>query len=122
MGKLKQKFTTPLLQLYDINKNFVCNLTNRTLRNSAYSIKKKMPTNDVKTLTDGMLIEIKIPVAGCSSKYSSLIVSVSLLSATTEFLLLADSLLEENIAQPTATTAMTANAAMPITFQFFFAV
>ena len=51
MGKLKQKFATPLLQLYDINKNFVCNLTNRTLKNSAYSIKKKMPTNDVKTLT-----------------------------------------------------------------------
>ena len=51
MVKVKQKFSTPLLQLYDINKNFVCNLTNRTLENSAYSIKRKLVTNDVKTLT-----------------------------------------------------------------------
>ena len=51
MVKVKQKFSTPLLQLYDINKNFVCNLTNRTLKNSAYSIKRKLVTNDVKTLT-----------------------------------------------------------------------
>ena len=51
MAKVKQKFSTPLLQLYDINKNFVCNLTNRNLRNSAYSIKRKLVTNDIKTLT-----------------------------------------------------------------------
>ena len=51
MAKLKEKFSKPLLQLYDINKNFICNLSNRNLRNSAYSIKKKLTTNDVKTLT-----------------------------------------------------------------------
>lgn len=51
MGKVKQKYATPLLQLYDINKNFICNLTNRNLKNSAFSIKKKTITNDVKTLT-----------------------------------------------------------------------
>ena len=51
MGTVKQKYNNPLLQLYDINKRFICNLTNRNLRNSAYSIKKKLTTNDVKTLT-----------------------------------------------------------------------
>lgn len=51
MGKVKQKYSNPLLQLYDIKKGFICNLTNRNLRNSAYSIKKKLTTNDVKTLT-----------------------------------------------------------------------
>ena len=51
MAKLKEKFSKPLLQLYDINKNFICNLSNRNLRNSAYSIKKKITTNDIKTLT-----------------------------------------------------------------------
>ena len=51
MGKIKQKYATPLLQLYDINKNFICNLSNRSLKNSAFSIKKKLITNDVKTLT-----------------------------------------------------------------------
>ena len=51
MGTVKQKYSNPLLQLYDINKRFICNLTNRNLRNSAYSIKKKLTTNDVKTLT-----------------------------------------------------------------------
>lgn len=51
MAKVKQKFSTPLLQLYDVNKNFVCNLTNRSIKNSAYSIKKHLVANDVKTLT-----------------------------------------------------------------------
>ena len=51
MAKVKQKFSTPLLQLYDVNKNFICNLTNRSIKNSAYSIKKHLVANDVKTLT-----------------------------------------------------------------------
>ena len=60
MGKLKQKFTTPLLQLYDINKNFVCNLTNRTLKNSAYSIKKKIGYGGKEVIDLPQSIEIKI--------------------------------------------------------------
>ena len=54
MGKLKQKFATPLLQLYDINKNFVCNLTNRTLRNSAYSIKNKLSFRELSKSSQGI--------------------------------------------------------------------
>lgn len=49
--KIKSQFEKPVLQLYTINKQWVCNLTNQNLKNSVFSIKKILKINEIKTLT-----------------------------------------------------------------------
>ena len=51
MPTIKEKFKNPRLRLYDINKNFICELTGNSLRNSAYSIKRTKKINEIETLS-----------------------------------------------------------------------
>lgn len=51
MPTIKEKFKNPRLRLYDINKNYICELTGNSLRNSAYSIKRTKKINEIETLS-----------------------------------------------------------------------
>lgn len=51
MAKVKDRYLKPVLKLYDINKNWVCNLTTNNPKNSIFNLKKNMKVNEIDTLS-----------------------------------------------------------------------